>query len=126
MAQRMKKIVVVEDDERTLTEVLDWLYAAGYGAIGATNGRRGLELAQRLHPHLILCAEDAPELDGFTLLQEVRADPGLRQIPFVFVCAEGTQDAAPRDHWLDADDCLVKPFTPAQMLATVRKYLPEP
>lgn len=122
----MYRILVVEDNDSTITEVLDWLYQDGYGAIGATTGQRGLVLAQRLRPDLILCNIHMPDLDGFSVLQEVRADQHLRQTPFIFVSGEMEPETVRRGRQLGADDHLFQPFTQTQILATVRKHLPRP
>lgn len=122
----MYRILVVEDNDSTMTEVLDWLYQDGYGAIGATTSQRGLVLAQRLRPDLILCNIHMPDLDGFSVLQEVRADQHLRQTPFIFLSGEIGAETVPHANQLGADDHLAKPFTQAQMLAAVRKHLPRP
>ena len=81
-------------------------------------------LAQRLRPDLILCSIDISDLDGFTILHEVRADPRLRQTPFVFIVGDEEPGTVHRGRQLGANDHLFKPFTHAQMMATVCKYLP--
>ena len=70
----MKKILVIEDEFSYLKLLEIELQSHGYEVIKANDGRKGLELAKKLHPDLILLDIRMPEMDGMTVLQELRKD----------------------------------------------------
>ncbi|HEX6736057.1 MAG TPA: two-component system response regulator, partial [Azonexus sp.] len=90
----------------------------------ANSGRRAIQIAQgQPTPDLILLDVMMPEMDGFTVLAQLRTDPATRDIPVIFVTAmDGTQD---EEHGLDcgAVDYITKPIRPAIVLARVRTQL---
>jgi len=83
----MKRVLLVDDNinDRTLLRYNFGWY--GYDSLEAANGLEGLELARAEHPDLIVSDALMPVLDGFHLLQAVKADPELRAIPFIFYSA---------------------------------------
>lgn len=119
----MSKILLVEDEAPIREEVLDWLAYEGYQAIGAENGRQGLQIAVRERPDLILSDIAMPVMDGHELLIEVRSTPALSDIPFIFLTASAERDSMRRGMDLGADDYLTKPFTHAEVLNAVRSRL---
>ncbi len=70
----MKKILVIEDEFSYLKLLEIELQSHGYEVIKANDGRKGLELAKKHHPDLILLDIRMPEMDGMTVLQELRKD----------------------------------------------------
>lgn len=119
----MAKILLIEDEPTIRDEVLDWLQFEGYEALGAPNGRLGLELIQREHPDLILCDIAMPEMDGHEVLLEVRASMRFSTIPFVFLTASADREAIRKGMDMGADDYLTKPFSHTELLNTVRSRL---
>lgn len=119
----MPKILVVEDEDQIRAEVIDWLQFEGYEVAGAANGRLGLAAAQRDAPDLIISDIAMPEMDGYALLLEVRADPLLQPIPFIFLTAATERASFRLGMESGADDYLTKPFTHAEVLNAVRSRL---
>jgi len=119
----MVKILVIEDEAPIRDEVMDWLEYEGYEVIGAENGKTGLQAMQDEPPDLIICDIAMPEMNGHELLVEVRSDPQLSRIPFVFVTASAEREAVRRGMDMGADDYLTKPFTHAEVLNAVRSRL---
>ncbi|WP_129628242.1 hybrid sensor histidine kinase/response regulator [Candidatus Oscillochloris fontis] len=119
----MAKILLIEDEPTIREEVLDWLQFEGYEALGAPNGRLGLEVIQRDHPDLILCDIAMPEMDGHEVLLEVRASMRFSSTPFVFLTASADREAIRRGMDMGADDYLTKPFSHAELLNMVRSRL---
>ncbi len=66
-----------------------------YEPLAAENGNRGLELARRERPDLILCDVTMPKLDGYEVLRRLRADAALALIPFIFLTAKGEKGRSP-------------------------------
>ena len=88
----MKRILIIEDEPEMRRNITTLLRYHEYEPIEAENGRRGVELARRQKPDLILCDVMMPELDGYGVLQMLRQDAGLALIPFIFLTARGDKD----------------------------------
>ncbi|MEZ4671327.1 MAG: hybrid sensor histidine kinase/response regulator [Anaerolineae bacterium] len=119
----MTKILVIEDEEYIRDEVMSWLQFEDFEVFGAANGNLGLQLVYRENPDLILCDVAMPEMDGHTVLIEVRSNPDLSHTPFVFLTAAADRDSMRKGMDMGADDYLTKPFTHAEVLNTVQSRL---
>ncbi len=119
----MAKILMIEDEDQIREEVMDWLMFEGYEVVGAANGRLGLEAAEREYPDLIISDINMPEMDGYNVLLEVRSNPVLSHIPFIFLTAHDTHDAYRAGMEMGADDYLTKPFTHTEVLSAIRARL---
>ncbi|HUR45895.1 MAG TPA: response regulator transcription factor [Candidatus Saccharimonadales bacterium] len=105
----MKKILVIEDEPEMRRNITALLRYKDYQPMAAENGGVGLEMARREKPDLILCDVTMPELDGYGVLRELRADAKLALIPFIFLTAKGEKDDLRSGMNLGADDYLTKP-----------------
>jgi signal transduction histidine kinase len=119
----MVKIVVIEDEADIREEVMTWLEVEGYEVIGANNGRQGLELIYREQPDLVLCDINMPEMDGHSVLIELRSGPNYAQLPFIFLTASADRDSMRKGMNLGADDYITKPFTYADVITAVKSRL---
>jgi two-component system, sensor histidine kinase and response regulator len=119
----MTKILVIEDEQHIRDELVDWLQFEGYEVIGAEHGRVGLLQAQKHIPNLIICDIHMPEMDGYTVLLEIRATPQLTHIPFIFLTSSATRDSFRKGMDLGADDYITKPFTHSEILKAVHARL---
>lgn len=119
----MKKILVIEDWADTRNFFVECLKAEGFYAIGAENGRIGVQLAQEHLPNLIICDIMMPELDGYTVLTTLRQDPSSVTIPFIFVTGKVTRADLRKGMDLGADDYLAKPCTVDELLNAVAARL---
>jgi signal transduction histidine kinase len=119
----MLKIIIIEDEPQIRDEVMDWLRFEGYEALGAENGRVGLETIQKEIPDLIICDIAMPDMDGHEVLISVRSDVRFSHIPFVFLTADVEHSSVRRGMNMGADDYLTKPFTHAEVLGTIRSRL---
>lgn len=119
----MTTILVIEDEKSIRDEVLDWLRFENYQVLEAENGRVGLTLAQQNKPDLILCDIAMPEMDGHEVLLEVRSNPELSHLPFIFLTASADRDSMRQGMNLGADDYLTKPFTHAEVLTAIQTRL---
>ncbi len=111
----MKKILIIEDEPEMRRNISTLVRYLGYHAIAAENGRKGVELAQRETPDLILCDVMMPELDGHGVLQALQEDGDLAVIPFIFLTAKGEKDDLRSGMNLGADDYLTKPVANADL-----------
>jgi two-component system sensor histidine kinase/response regulator len=119
----MRKILVVEDGQSLRKDILEILSFEGYDAVGAENGIVGVQRARETRPDLIICDIMMPILDGFGVLEELRKDPDLATIPFIFLTARTDRSDSRYGMELGADDYLTKPFTASELLATVNARL---
>jgi DNA-binding response OmpR family regulator len=119
----MARILLVEDNPTMADAIRDVLEAAGHGVMIAADGMAGLEAIPRVGPDLILSDVMMPRMDGFEFYQAVRANPAWVFIPFVFLTARGQEEDIYLGKRLGADDYLVKPYSPANLVATVESKL---
>ncbi|NTV09752.1 MAG: response regulator [Zoogloea sp.] len=81
------RILIAEDHPPSLELMRYLLQASGYRTLTAVDGREALALARREIPDLMICDLQMPNMDGFEVAREFRADPGLAAIPLVAVTA---------------------------------------
>lgn len=103
-------VLVVDDDPAVRTLVSLNLQLEGLRVLEAGDGRRGLELAQRALPALVVTDVRMPELDGFGLGRALRRDERTRRIPLIFVSGEAEAANATRARRLGALAYVLKPF----------------
>ena len=119
----MTKILLIEDDPQIREEVLFWLTLEDYEAMGASNGREGIELAQMYRPDLIISDIMMPEKDGYRVLLEVRTQPTTALIPFIFLTAKQEKADIRYGMELGADDYITKPFEREEFLRAIQARL---
>lgn len=119
----MSKILIIDDEQPLRDEVSDWLQFEGHEVLTAENGRIGLEMIIRDQPELIICDIAMPEMDGRTVLLEVRSNPAVNHIPFIFLTASATYESIRRGMDLGADDYLTKPFRHVDLLKAIESRL---
>lgn len=119
----MHHILVVEDNYDILAVMRDLLEGDGYRVTPANNGQEGLTAFTREVPDLIISDLMMPRLDGFGLLEAVRAQAHGAAVPFLFLSARTDSAMTTRARSLGADDYLFKPFAPEDLLIAVRAKL---
>ncbi|MBE0544495.1 MAG: response regulator transcription factor [Verrucomicrobia bacterium] len=119
----MKKILVIEDEPEMRRNLLTILKLEKFAALGAENGRVGLELVERERPDLILCDVMMPELDGHGVLAALRESEATASVPFIFLTAKGEKADLRSGMNLGADDYLTKPVAKADLLHAITARL---
>ena len=95
--------------------------------VGAVGGREGLEKVRELKPDLVLLDLMMPDIDGWEVYQNMKADEELRQIPVIVVTAKTKSiDKVLGLHIAKVDDYVTKPFGPQELLASINKVLKKP
>jgi two-component system sensor histidine kinase/response regulator len=117
------KILVIEDEEPVRENILEILEYEGFEAVGAEDGRVGLRRAQECRPDLIVCDIAMPEMDGYSVLAEIRQLPETAATPFIFLTARADRPFMRHGMELGADDYLTKPFSSAELIAAVTARL---
>ena len=118
-----KKILLIEDHAQMRENLILMLEMEGFAVLWAEQGLRGLELARSEAPDLILCDVMMPGLDGYGVLQALRAEPATATIPFIFLTAKGEKLDQRVGMNLGADDYLVKPVGKEDLLAAISARL---
>src|SRR5262249_3877796 len=119
----MKKILVIEDEAETLANLVLMLEMEGFKPLSAPNGRVGVAVAKRELPDVILCDVSMPEMDGYGVLESLRADSATVSIPFIFLTAKGDKKDLRTGMNLGADDYLTKPASAEEVLAAINARL---
>jgi two-component system cell cycle response regulator DivK len=120
-----KRILVIEDTEDNRQIVRDLLESAGYELIEALDGLEGVAAAEREHPDLILMDIQLPGIDGYEATRRIRAVPALAAVPIIAVTSYALSGDEAKTRAAGCDGYVAKPFSPRQLLAKIREFLPE-
>lgn len=116
----MKKILIIEDDENILQLERDYLEANNFEVASATDGKTGLSLAESGDFNLILLDIMLPEIDGLEICRKVRE---TSNIPILLVSAKKDDLDKIKGLGFGADDYIVKPFSPSELVARVIAHI---
>ncbi len=120
----MKPHVLVVEDEPPLVEVLRYnLEKAGYRVSVAGDGAEALDKVRDAIPDLIILDWMLPKLSGIEVCRQLREDPEAKNVPVIMLTARGEEADRLKGLASGADDYVVKPFSPAELLARVRAVL---
>ncbi|MDI9637169.1 hybrid sensor histidine kinase/response regulator [Geitlerinema splendidum] len=119
----MVKILVIEDENPVRRNILEFLLNEGFDAIGAVNGCLGIQIAQVQPPDLIVCDIMMAGVDGYAVLDTLRADPRTSTIPFIFLTAKSNRVDFRTGMEKGADDYITKPFTWEELKAAITARL---
>jgi len=116
----MATILVVDDEPKIVQLARDYLEHAGFTVLTAADGRTGLARAREDHPNLIVLDLRLPDLDGLDVTRTLRKDSS---VPIIMLTARGEESDKLVGLELGADDYIVKPFSPKELVARVRAVL---
>jgi two-component system cell cycle response regulator DivK len=119
-----KCVLIVEDQEDNRKILRDLLSNAGYDLIEAANGEEGVALAMSRRPNLVLMDIQLPVMDGYEATRRIKNNPELRSIPIIAVTSYALSGDEAKARAAGCDAYVTKPFSPRQLLAKVREYLP--
>jgi len=123
----MRRVLIVEDQADIRKLIRMTLEFEPYEVHEAADGAEGLRLAQALQPDLILLDVMMPgELDGLEVCSRVRAAPSLARTRVVLLTARGQVKDRDAGQQAGADEYLVKPFSPLQLIETIERLMPAP
>ena len=118
-----KTILVIEDNNDIRENTAEILDLAGYKTFTAENGKRGVEVAIKEKPSVIICDIMMPELDGYGVLHLLRKNPDTQNIPFIFLTAKTERGDFRKGMEMGADDYITKPFEDIELLNAVEVRL---
>lgn len=121
--QATTRILVADDEEHIGYLVKFQMEKAGYEVVWKLDGRAALEGVRAERPDLVILDVMMPRLTGFEVLQQLKGDPATADIPVIMLSALGNEDELIKGFDLGAADYVVKPFSPGELLARVRRHL---
>jgi DNA-binding NarL/FixJ family response regulator len=119
----MKKILIVDDDITLRTALIRYLENRGYSVQNASSGVEGLTLFEQNQPDLVVSDVLMPEMDGLEFCRRLRATRSGQLVPFIFLSSRREVDDRVQGHKMGADDYLVKPFEPRELVAKIESQL---
>lgn len=122
-AGRKASVLVAEDDEISATILLHRLEKEGLEAVRYKDGQDALEAALADQPDLVILDVKMPGMDGFEVLDRLRKDARFSRTPIIMLTSLGQEADVVRGFGLGADDYILKPFSPTELTARVRRLL---
>ncbi len=119
----MKKILVIEDNFEVRDNLCEILELSDYEVFAAENGKKGVEMAKKHVPDLIVCDVMMPELDGFGVLKILNQNTKLNHIPLIFLTAKAEKTDFRKGMGLGAVDYITKPFDDTELLEAIEMRL---
>jgi DNA-binding response OmpR family regulator len=124
MTVEKKLVVCIEDEPEMIDLVKLILRRADFEFVGAVGGREGLDAVRRLKPDLVLLDLMMPDVDGWEVYRQMKADDELSEIPVIVITAKAQSiDRVLGLHIAKVDDYITKPFGPHELLESVSTIL---
>jgi len=124
MTEVSGRVVCIEDELEMIELVRLILSRKGFEVIGANGGREGMEIVLREKPDLVLLDLMMPDMDGWEVYQQIKANEETKPIPVIVVTAKSQSiDKVLGLHIAKVDDYITKPFGPQELLESVEKIL---
>lgn len=119
----MPKIVIAEDEPDIRELITFTLQFAGFEVIPTSNGAEALEATQREVPDLVMMDVRMPKMTGYEACRAMKADPNIQHIPVIFLSAKGQESEIKEGLEAGAEEYLLKPFAPDQLIEQIRAVL---
>jgi DNA-binding response OmpR family regulator len=117
-----KHILCIEDEPEMIDLIRLILSRRGFNVVGAAGGKEGLEKARQNPPDLILLDLMMPDMDGWEVYQQIKADDRTKKVPVIVVTAKAQSiDKVLGLHIAKVDDYIAKPFSPQELMESVDK-----
>lgn len=124
MAKNTRRIVCIEDEPEMIDLFKLILTRRGFDVIGANGGRQGLELVKEIKPDLVLIDLMMPDMDGWEVYQNLKANEDTQNIPVIVVTAKAQSiDRVLGLHIAKVNDYIAKPFSPSALLESIEQVL---
>lgn len=117
------RILIADDEEHIGYLIKFQMEKAGFEVVWKLDGRAALEAVRAERPDLAILDVMMPRLSGFEVLQQLKADPETAEIPVIMLSARGQEEELVKGFDMGAADYVVKPFSPGELLARVRRHL---
>jgi len=121
-----RTVVCIEDEPAMIDLVKLILKNRGFEVQGALGGKEGLELIRDAQPDLVLLDLMMPDMNGWDVYQQMKADEAMQDIPVIVVTAKAQNiDKVLGLHIAKVQDYITKPFSPADLLKSIKRVLGE-
>tara|TARA_E500000075_G_scaffold134720_1_gene152318 strand:+ start:1047 stop:1724 length:678 start_codon:yes stop_codon:yes gene_type:complete len=119
-----KKSILVVDDEHDLLDLLEYnLKKEGFKVYLADNGEKGINLAQKHQPDLVLLDVMMPEMSGFEVCEALRQDADIKRLPIIFLTAKDDEASEVEGLTIGADDYITKPISTVKLVTRIKALL---
>ncbi len=118
------KILIVDDEPDVVTLIARTLTTEGFDVLSAYDGIGALDIAESESPDLILLDIMMPMMSGYEVCQQLKANPRTETIPVLCLSSAHTPDARAKCKEVGAAALVLKPFSPAELVAQIRRHLP--
>ena len=122
---RPLKILVVEDYSDAREMYVEFFRAQGFEALGAKEGMEALRLARQHRPDVVVLDVALPQMNGYAVLQKIRADPELENTPVLMLSASVGDEYVMKARETGANAALTKPLLPDELLEAIREVASE-
>jgi DNA-binding response OmpR family regulator len=121
---KIKKVLIVEDDV-FLSNIYNKKFSnEGFEVFTASDGKKAVIIIKQKKPDIILLDIMIPQMDGFEVLEEIKQDPEVKDIPVILLTNINEQDGIKKGYDLGAKDYIIKTFfTPSEVVGKVKKFL---
>ncbi len=120
----MRQRIIIIEDEADIVEMVRYNFRKeGFEVESYARGKDGLDAVRRMPPDLLLLDIMLPDEDGFSICRRLRADDRLRSLPVIFLTARGEEIDRIVGLEIGADDYVVKPFSPRELVARAKAIL---
>jgi len=122
MTENARRVVYIEDEPEMVDLVRLILQRKNYEVIGANGGREGLDTVRRLLPDIVLLDLMMPDMDGWEVYQQLKAEESTRDIPVIVITAKAQNiDKVLGLHIAKVNDYISKPFSPKDLVDSLQK-----
>jgi len=116
--------ILIAEDERDIRDLITFtLKFAGHEVFPTSNGEEAYQLAIQILPDLIVLDVRMPRMTGYEACQQIKANPSTQDIPVVFLSAKGQESEVKTGIEAGAEEYILKPFSPDQLVERVRSIL---
>ena len=115
----MTTILVIEDQASIRANLLELLTEEGFDVFGFEKGFTGMMWALKHFPDLIICDIMLPDMDGYSILSQLRDYPTMANVPFIFLTAKADKSSIFEGMYLGADEYITKPFKRIELLQAI-------
>lgn len=112
-------LLIVSPNDEDLNEVKSHFSENKFSVYCATDGKEALEIAQKIKPQIIISDTRCPKMDGWSLCKEIKNDPALKHIVFIFLTSEGTFEQRIKAFEIGANDYITRPYNKDDLLARI-------
>lgn len=123
MKEPIYRILILEEDAALIKKIQQLLTLHNYDVLTCTTAEEGIYICRQYKPDLLVCGVRLRGGSGFHFLMELRNDPALQHMPFIFISGKETKEDMRMGMNLGADDFLTKPFKSKELLLSIKSRI---